>query len=171
MGKYKYGIKEFWVRDIDPTDGTGLAAGEIDITDEIYRDTMEMVEEDGTATEHYTEMNNTPILSFEEPGKEDISFEAVDTRPERLALFLGGAVVTAGGFKTWSKPSNQGLLEKHVTIKLIDDTEIIIPRAKMVGKKNFTFRRNEPMRIAVTLTVLQPEHAGLAAMDVREPEA
>ncbi|MDO6808086.1 hypothetical protein Q4603_05685 [Zobellia galactanivorans] len=170
MAKYKYGIKEFWLRDIDPTDGSGLAAGEIDIKSEVYRDTFDMTEEDGTSTEHYTEMENTPFLSFEEPGKETLSFELVNTTPERLALILGGAVVTTGGKKIWSKPDNQGENEKHVTIVTQDDTEIVIPRAKMVGKKNFTFRRNAPWTLPVTLTPLQPEFESLSPMTISEPE-
>lgn len=171
MSKYKYGIKNFWVRTINPADGTGLAAGELDITSEIYRDTFDMTEEDGTETDHYAEMDNTPFLSFQEPGKEELAFEVIDTRPERLALFLGGAIVEAGNKKTWSKPANAGIIEKHITIVTLDDTEIVIPRAKVVAKKNFTFRRNQPWTLPVTLTPLTPEFPALAAMDISEPTA
>lgn len=170
MSKYKYGIKNFWIRDIDPANGSGVAAGELDITAEIFRDTFDMTEEDGTEQDYFSEMDNTPFLSFQEPGKETLSFEVIDTRPERLALFLGGEIVEAGGKKTWSKPANAGIIEKHVTIVLLDDTEVVIPRAKMVGKKNLTFRRNQPWTLPVTLTPLAPGF-GLSAMDISEPTA
>ena len=77
-----------------------------------------MTEEDGTETDYYTEMDNTPFLSFQEPGKEELSFELVDTRPERLALFLGGNVIEAGGKKTWSKPANAGIIAKEAEQQL-----------------------------------------------------
>lgn len=170
MSKYKYGIASFIVDNINPADGSALGDLALDITDQIYRDTFDMTEEDGTATEHYSEMDNTPFLAFEEPGKETLSFELTDTNVDNLALFLGGSVVTALGRKTWSKPANQGVNEKHIKITTVDGTNITIPRAKVVAKKNFTFRRNEPWRVTVTLTPLTPEFPGLAAMDIDEAE-
>ncbi len=171
MSKYKYGIKNFFVRDIDPANGSGLAAGELDIKPEIYRDSFDMTEEDGTETDLYTEMENTPFLSFQEPGKETLSFELVNTSPARLEKFLGGAVVVGAGKTTWSKPDNQGILEKHITIILLDDTEMVIPRGKIVAKKNFTFRRNAVWTLDVSITPLQPEFSGLSPMDISEPSA
>jgi hypothetical protein len=114
-------------------------------------------------------MENTPILVFQEPGKEALSFQLVNTRPERLQKFLGGTIVTTASKVTWSKPDNQGIIEKHVTILLLDDTEMVIPRAKLVGKKNFVFRRNQIWTLDINLTPLQPEFAGLAPMDISEP--
>lgn len=170
MSKYKYGFSAFVVADIDPANGGPLAGSALDIKDEIFRDTFDMTEEDGTETDLYTEMENTPFLSFREPGKETLAFELVNTRPERLEKFLGGAVVSAGGTVTWSKPANQGIIEKHVTITLLDGTILIVPRAKIVGKKNFTFRRNAVWTLDITLTPLTPEFPALAPMTISEPE-
>lgn len=171
MSKHKYGITAFQVAAITAVTGLPLLDGsEIDIKPEIYRDTFDMTEEDGTTTTHYTEMENTPFLEFEEPGKETLSFDLVNTEPARLLQFLGGTVVTAGGKTTWTKPANQGALEKYLTITLIDGTIMVIPRAKIVTKKNFTFRRNEPWRLSVKATVLQPELGGLPPMTISEPE-
>ena len=171
MSKYKYGIKNFVIADIDPANGNAVVAGSLDIVDDIYRDTFDMTEEDGTSTDLYSEMDNTPKLSFQEPGKETLSLELMDTTPARLAFFLGGNVVSSGGKDTWSKPANQGANEKHITITLIDDTEMVIPRAKIVGKKNFQFRRNNIWTLDVNITPLTPEHVGLAAIDISEPTA
>lgn len=170
MSKYKYGIKNFVISSINPADGTALVAGQIDVMADVKRDTMQMTEEDGTAVEIYAEMNNTPVGSFEEPGKETIECELLDTTVERLAFFLGGAVVTAGGKKTWSKPANQGINERHVVIVLQDDTEVIMPRAKVTAKKNFNFRRNDYWTLPVSFVPLEPEFPGLASISISEPE-
>lgn len=171
MSKYKYGIKNFIVASINPVDGTPVLDGsEIDIVDDIFRDSFDMTEEDGTETDLYAEMNNTPKVSFREPGKETLSLQYMDTTPDRLAVFLGGAVVTAGGFKTWSKPANQGINEKHCRIVLLDDTEMIVHRGKIVGKKNFQFRRNNIWTLDVSITPLDPGF-GLNPIDIKEPSA
>ncbi|WP_425628872.1 hypothetical protein [Cellulophaga lytica] len=171
MSKYKYGIKSFIVDNIDPANGNAAGTDALDITPEIFRDSFDMTEEDGTETDIYSEMDNTPKLSFLEPGKETLTFELLDTRPEMLERFLGGTVVEAAGKKTWSKPANQGIIEKHLTITLLDDTIMTIPRAKVVAKKNFTFRRNAPWTLEVNVTVLTPEVGSLAAIDISEPTA
>lgn len=170
MSKYKYGIKNFVIADIDPANGGPLAGSTLDIVAEIFRDTFDMTEEDGTTTDLYTEMDNTPFLSFQEPGKETLALQVVNTKPERLEFFLGGTVVTAGGKVTWSKPANQGIIEKHCTITLLDDTIMTIPRGKVVGKKNFQFRRNNIWTLDVSIVPLTPEFVGLAPMDISEPE-
>jgi hypothetical protein len=170
MPKYTYGIASMVVDNINPADGTALGDLDLDIVDIIYRDTFDMTEEDGTTTDHYSEMDNTPFLSFEEPGKETLALQLTDTQVTMLETFLGGAVVSAGGKKTWSKPANQGVNEKHIVITTTDGTIITIPRAKVVGKKNFTFRRNQPWTLAITLTPLTPKFPALAAMDISEPD-
>lgn len=166
--KYRYGIASFIVDDINPANGAAAGTLALDITDMIYRDTFDMTEEDGTATDHYAEMNNTPFLSFQEPGKETLSFQLTDTQVDNLKTFLGGTVATVGARKIWSKPANAGENEKHIVITTTDGTVITIPRAKVVAKKNFQFRRNAPWLLAVTLTPLTPKFAGLSAMDIDE---
>lgn len=170
MSKYKYGIKTFTISPIDPANGGALVAGQLEVTADVKRDTMQMTEEDGTAVEIYAEMDNTPVGSFEEPGKETIECELLDTTVERLAFFLGGTVVTAGGLKTWSKPANQGINERHVVIVLQDDTTITIPRAKVTAKKNFNFRRNDYWTLPVSFVPLTPEFVGLPSISISEPE-
>ena len=170
MAKYKYGIKTFTIAEIDPANGAAVVAGALEVTADVKRDTFQMTEEDGTSVDIYSEMDNTPVGSFEEPGKENLVCELLDTTVERLAFFLGGSVVTAGGLKTWSKPANQGTNEKHITIVLIDDTTVTIPRAKVTAKKNFNFRRNEYWSLPISLTPLTPEFPGLASMTISEPE-
>ncbi len=170
MAKYKYGIKTFTIADIDPSNGAAVASGALEVTADVKRDTFQMTEEDGTSVDIYAEMDNTPVGSFEEPGKETLVCELLDTTVERLAFFLGGSVVTAGGKKTWAKPANQGTNEKHVTIVLMDDTEVTIPRAKITAKKNFNFRRNEYWTLPITLVPLTPAFSGLPSMSISEPE-
>lgn len=169
MSKYKYGIASFKIFDINSSTGAKVGASELDITDDIFRDTFDMTEEDGTETDLYSEMDNTPKLSFREPGKETLAFELMDTTPERLVAFLGGAFVNTAGVKTWSKPANAGIIEKYVEIVVQDGTQMVIPRGKIVAKKNFQFRRNNIWTLDVTIVPLAPEFSGLNAMDIIQP--
>ena len=105
MAKYKYGIKTFTIAEIDPANGAAVVAGALEVTADVKRDTFQMTEEDGTSVDIYSEMDNTPVGSFEEPGKENLVCELLDTTVERLAFFLGGSVVTAGGLKNLVKTS------------------------------------------------------------------
>ncbi len=169
MSKYRYGFSSVKAFGIDPATGLAASGTEVDLTEDILRDTFDFNEEDGTDTEIYSEMDNTPKLSFSEPGKETLTFGQMDTSVEKLALFLGGSVVTGGGGeKTWSKPANAGTIEKRLEIVTLDGYKIIVPRAKVKGLKNFSFRRNGIWTLDLTFTVLTPGFS-LAAIDIIEP--
>lgn len=171
MGKYKYGIKTCIIGNIDPANGGVLTGSGVDITADIYRDTFNLAQATGTETEHYSEMDDTPKLAFSELGKRTITFQLLDTRPESLARFLGGTVVEAGGKKTWSAPTVSVLNEKHMVLTLLDDTQIVMPRASVQAATNFQVRRNAPALLDVTITPLTPEFVGLDAFSVSEPTA
>lgn len=170
MSKYRYGLTSFVVDDINPADGTAAGTSPKELKEDVYRDTFDLIEEEGAETEHYNEMDSTPLVTFNEPGSETITLQVMDTRVDTLALLLGGTVVTgAGGEKTWSKPDVVSVIEKHVTIETQDGYKVVIPRAKFTARKNFQIRRNNIWLIDVTIKPLKPQFAGLAAIDVIEP--
>lgn len=169
MGKYKYGIQTCIIGNIDPATGGVVALSAVDILEDIYRDTFNLAQTTGTETEHFSEMNDTPKLKFSELGSRTITFQLLDTRPESLARFLGGTVVTANGKNTWSAPTVTSLNEKHMVLTLLDGTEITMPRASVQAATNFQIRRNAPALLDVTITPLSPEFSGLSAFSVSEP--
>ena len=90
MPKYSFGIAAFSMGDIDGT--TGLQTSPIDLKETVYKDTFNVTEEEGTSVEHYSEMDSTPKVSFQDIGKETLTFQMMDTGTDKLVQFLGGSV-------------------------------------------------------------------------------
>lgn len=171
MSKYAYGIKSFKISDIDPATGLAVPATTKEVKEDIFRETFSLVEEQGTTTDLYSEMDPTPKISFTEQGKETITFSIMETRPATLQLFLGGEVVTADGRDTWSKPDTFTDIYKHFEIETLDGTIVTSYRTKVMGRKNFQLRRNNIWLIEVTATPLTPEVDGLAPLDISRATA
>lgn len=167
--KYSYGISAFTIADIDP--GTFLGINPVDVKELVYRDSFNMTEEEGTTTDHYSEMDTTPKVSFTEVGKETITFQAMETQVDMLVLFLGGTKTTVASRDRWSKPTTATDIEKFVTITTNDGTTIQIPRCKITGRKNLQLRRNGIWLIDVTMTPLTPKGGTLAAIVIDDPAA
>ena len=173
MSKYRYGVKALKVSDIDPETGLPLAGTTKEIQEDIYRDSFDLVEEEGTTTDHYSEMNPDPEITFEETGKTMANLQLMDTSVETVALFKGGEVVTdaGSGTKTWSKPASQVNIEKYIELEHQDGYKTIIPRAKVTGVLNMQIRRNGIGLLNLKFTAQRPKVAGLNTIDIVEPGA
>jgi len=169
MAKYSYGISAFTVANIDP--GTFLGVDPVDVKEMVYRDSFNMTEEEGATIDHYSEMDNTPKVSFTEVGKEIITLQLMETQVDNLVLFLGGTKTVVATRDRWSKPTTATDIEKFISITTNDGTTIQIPRAKVTARKNLQFRRNGIWLIDVTLTPLTPKGGTLAAMVIDDPAA
>jgi len=169
MAKYSYGISAFTVANIDP--GTFLGVNPVDVKEMVYRDSFNMTEEEGATIDHYSEMDNTPKVSFTEVGKEIITLQLMETQVDNLVLFLGGTKTVVATRDRWSKPTTATDIEKFISITTNDGTTIQIPRAKVTARKNLQFRRNGIWLIDVTLTPLTPKGGTLAAMVIDDPAA
>jgi hypothetical protein len=163
MAKYMFGTSGIEMGDIAGDGGMGDTL--VDVGD-IYKDTAEMVDEDPTITEHYSETKSAPILTIEKAGKTTIKFSIVDLTPANAAKFIGGTPGTATIYSTLPLPNTAPLLEKSLKIKTSDGGYIEVPRCKIVGKKNFKFSAANMLMIDVTATVLQPTKAGVSAMTI-----
>jgi len=137
----------------------------------VYRDSFNMTEEEGATIDHYSEMDNTPKVSFTEVGKEIITLQLMETQVDNLVLFLGGTKTVVATRDRWSKPTTATDIEKFISITTNDGTTIQIPRAKLTARKNLQFRRNGIWLIDVTLTPLTPKGGTLAAMVIDDPAA
>lgn len=169
MSKFRYGYKSLKLSDIDPANGLAKAGTEKELKDDVYRDSFNIVEEEGTTTDHFSEMDPDPKISFHEGGKTNVTLSCMDTSVATLALLKGGTVVDVMGVKTWSKPAVSTQIEKYVELETLDGYKIIIPRGKVSARYNNQVRRNGIALLDVTITPLSPQFAGLATMDIVEP--
>lgn len=168
MGKYKYGYKSLKIWDIDPATGLKADGTDYQLKEDIYRDSFNIVEEEGTVTDEFSEMDPDPKVSFTEQGKTSLQFSIMDTRVETLKLFKGGEVVIADGKKTWSKPRTNVQIEKYIEMETVDGQTIIVPRGKLMARYNNEVRRNGIALLDVSISVLVPEVEDLAPMDFVE---
>lgn len=166
MAKYSYGISSFKYGDINQT--TGEIENPVELIEELYRDSLNVAEEEGTSTAHYSEMNSTPKVEFTEIGKETITIQVMDTSAAMLERFLGGTVATLDGSSAWSKPTVATNIEKFLDITTVDGKRIRYPRAKVTGRKNFQLSRNQIWVIDVTIVPLTPLLGSLAPVVIND---
>jgi hypothetical protein len=164
--KLIYGISSFKVGDIDPT--TGGILNPVEFKDIIYRDTVSLIQNDGTTEKHYNEMDNVPQAAITEPGEDVFKLSVMEAIANNLEIFLGGTVTTLTGVNTWHKPAGVTSVEKYIEFITVDGTKITIPRAHVVGKKNFDVKRNKLWLIDVTLTPLKPTLGTLDAVEIED---
>lgn len=170
MGKYRYGLTSLKISDIDSATGLALAGTEKELMDDVYRDTFDIVEEEGTTTDHFSEMNVDPEISFSEAGVMNLMLDIMDTSVETTAILKGGTVVIdPDGNKIWSKPKANIQIEKYVEIITQDGNKIIIPRGKVMATINNQVRRNGIGLLKVKIRPQNPKVEGLAAFDILEP--
>lgn len=172
MTKYRYGITAFEVSDINPT--TGLATGTPkDLKEDIFRDSFDLIEEDGVTTDIFSEMDDNPKISFNEKGVTNLTVQIMDTSVDTLALLLGGTVVSSGTpvVRTWNEPAAAQNIEKNIKITTVDGYIVTVYRGKISAKKNFQLRRNNIWLIDVSIKPLTPLVPGLPSLDIVEPSA
>lgn len=170
MSKYRYGYKSLKLSDIDPATKLAKAGTEKELKEDVYRDSFDIVEEEGATTDHFSEMDPDPKISFSETGKTNITLQIMDTSVDTLALLKGGSVVVdVNQNRVWSKPKESVQKEKYVELETQDGYKIVVPRGKVVARYNNQVRRNGIALLDLTITPLTPELEDLAAMDIIEP--
>lgn len=160
------------IGDINPT--TGEMLNPVEHKEFVYKDTFNGSQEDGNTVDHYSEMDDSPKVSFQDVGKETLNFSYMDTGVDKLVLFLGGTVTTVDGRQTWTKPTGVPNVQKYVKITTLEGVDIEYPRVQFSTKRNFEFRKQGLLLLEVTMTVLSPNLPSgtpLAAVIVKEPAA
>lgn len=152
------GLKKFEIGTFDPSDGTTSDWVEIPS----YKDTLRHTETAGNTTRHYQAGKATPIKTHTEVGEETIAISVPQTDAATLLKIFGGTVTTVEGIDTWNKPKTFGAeVIKSVRYESLDGTKVLIPKASMVGVKNFDGTETNIWLIDVTFT---PQDTGLPAV-------
>lgn len=170
MSKYRFGYKSLKISDIDEVTGLAKAGTSKELKEDVYRDSFDILEEEGTTTDHFSEMDPDPKVSFTETGKTNITLQLMDTSVDTLALLKGGEVVAdPEGNRTWSKPKISVQKEKFIELETQDGYKIVVPRGKVVARYNNQVRRNGIALLDLSITPLTPMVEELATMDIIEP--
>jgi len=165
--KFAFGIKSMKSGGIDPV--TGLPTALEDVGD-IYKDTGEWIENDGTTTPHRSEFKNTPVVTVVEPGDEEFRFTLMDTSAKNLAKLCGGTVTEViDQPDVWNKPKGVPNIEMSFVLQTEDGTEVTIHRGKVVGKRRLTPTRTGMFLIDVAVTPQEPLIADLPAVTSKDP--
>lgn len=137
-----------------------------------YKDTADLIQDDDSTTEIFSEENDNPELVLSTKGRTTLKWTIMDVAPKTLVKVLGGTVTTVTLKDTWNEPAATVNIEKSIEIVTVDGTVIRIARAKIVAKKNFAFRKQGVLLIEITAQVLKPSTvSALPPVSVAEPVA
>lgn len=114
-----------------------------------YKNSVEIVDQDPTTTEEYSDQSTEPIAAFVEAGKTEGKFSGYEYAPETLTKLLGGTVVD----NEWMEGDNMG---QEVALRFKTDSghQISYPKVKLFGKKNLKLQKNAIALIDCTFTPL-----------------
>lgn len=121
----------------------------------LYKDTVNLVEEDGTVTRHFAENARYPFLAVFDAGGMPLKFTLVDVSAANLQKWLGGTVDVSN----WSSPVESFSQELSVELITLYGSTLQIARCMLYGKITWNASRTEIAKIDVTGEVLEPEDA------------
>jgi hypothetical protein len=154
MAVFSYGLKSVKVSDIDAV--TGLATSLTDIG-KIYRETAEFTEDDPEEFEHYSELDDNPIISKTRKGVKSIMMNLMDTSADNLVKYLGGTVTSVEGAPDkWNEPTTTPEIFKAFEVEMEDGSKYGINRGRVSGKLMPDPKRSGFTVLQLMIKVLQP---------------
>lgn len=161
MAVFSYGLKSVKVSPIDA--GTGLPTALTDIG-KIYRDTAEFTQDDPEEFEHYSELDDNPIVSKTRKGVKNIRMRLMDTSADNLVLYLGGTVTeVVDNPDKWNEPDDTPEIEKAFEFEMEDGSIVGINRGRISGKLIPDPKRSGFTVMELMIKVLQPLVDGVPA--------
>ncbi|GAB3701439.1 hypothetical protein GCM10027592_29550 [Spirosoma flavus] len=130
-------------------------------------DTAEMVQEDPTKTELFTEESDTPFYTAVKQGKISFNFSLAEPDVDQLARVFGGT--TSGTPKVWDMPTAVVQLEQTLEINPKVGMKFLIPRGLVTAKMGGKFSKNDAFAVAITVDVLTPTKDGVPPLRVTNP--
>jgi len=166
MSKVSYGLDKVEVAAIDGV--TGLPDTWEDVG-KIYRETITLETADGEKTEHFSELDQNPILVIQEQGAMTLNMSLMDTSPANLVKYLGGTVTGVDPNEVWNKPNDIVDIEFAWRITFKDGTKTTFNRGKTTGKYGGDFNRKGIQLLQLMISPLQPKVDGVPVMTVGNP--
>lgn len=152
---YGVGCKNIKTGPIAVDGGMGTALTSVG---KLYKNTVSIIDEDGTVTKHYAEGDRYPFLAVLEAGGTPVKFTLTDISPANLTIWLGGAVSDS----TWKAPNASFSLEQSFSADTLFGITIKIARLFMHCKVTWNLTRTEIAKLEVTGEVMTPDKEGEA---------
>lgn len=159
MPEFSSGFKSMKFGEIDPV--TGLAAVMNDVG-KVYRDSAELTVEDANKIQHFSELDDDPVVIMTRKGLKSLRFRLMDTEASNLVKWLGGTVVTVVDEPDqWEEPDGTPVIEYAIEYEHEDGTIYGIRRGRIDAKLIPDPKRSGFTVIEVMVTVLKPLVDGL----------
>jgi len=169
MAVYSYGLQSVKVSPIDPA--TGLATALTDIG-KIYRDTAEFTQDDPEQFEHFSELDDNPIVSKTRKGVKNIMLRLMDTSADNLVKYLGGTVTEVVDTPDkWNEPNDTPEIELGFEFEMEDGAKVGVNRGRISGKLIPDPKRSGFTVLELMIKVLQPKVTGVPATFKIDPPA
>lgn len=168
MSKFRYGLRSIIVSEID---ATGLPINPIDLTEFLYKDTLELIEAEGNVTKHFAEGNTLPSLALKETGETTGKFGLFGYPLTLLETFKGGttSIDSSGAVPktTYSKPTQEVQIELHIQVVTKDNVQYTYKRAFIDSAKEAKINDKDVDMLKVTFIPLIPAD-GSAPEEIKE---
>ena len=122
-------------------------------------DSCEITVDDPEETEVTAEEVDDPIYVMRKAGKTSIAFNVLNPSADVLKKVCGGTVTEGGDYEL---PEKLPTIEMSVKITPTVGFVATFARVSIVGKLSGKYAKSEPLKLAVTGTVLNPTKTGVA---------
>jgi len=154
MATYSYGLLS--AKDSAITPATGLPALLADIG-KIYRDSAEFTQEDAGKTEHFSELDDDPIVSISRKGLKSIRLRLMDTSASNCVKWLGGTLVEIlDEPDQWEEAEGTPRIERAFEFEMEDGSSYGIRRGMVDAKLMPDPKRAGFTVIDLMISVLKP---------------
>lgn len=155
MSKYRYGLASIIVSEID---ATGAPVNPVDVTQYVYKDTLELIEAEGNITKHFAEGFTVPSVALKETGETVGKFSLFGYPLSLLETFKGGTATIAGdpAKTTYEKPNQEVQIERHIVVTTKDNVRLTYKRAFIDSAKESKINDKDVDMLKVTFIPLLP---------------
>jgi len=148
-----FGVQSIKMGNVGSTGGMGTSLTDIG---KIVKDSCDLVMDDPQINDIMSEQSDDPEEVIIVKGVTSLKFSVMDMTPTVLQKLLGGTVSGTAPNDSWNAPDTAPDIEQSIEITTKTGAKIQIARAKVVGKINYQFRRNDVLKVDVTCRILQP---------------
>lgn len=157
--KRNLALKSIGIGDIKSDGGAATTFEALGVT---YKDTAEIVQEDGEKVEHFCEEQDDAIEVLYGKGTTTIKWAIVDFSAATLVKVFGGSITGTAPNEKWEAPSQAPLIEKSVQVMPKFGRAFTFARCSITAKINYKLAKTGIAQVEITAGVMQPTKAGEA---------